>query len=248
MPKRLQVQCRSATAQSGILSRLARRNASRPQVGREQRLARRRRRGAGRLSLVEVRARAERRRSAMPDVFGIKPNPCEQREPLRVVEQVNFHRFLDCPSYDRCLLLSGTAGWKGFTCRACDVYKLYANDEHRRLIRRAYLEREAERRQQRQTEPATNPGPTRRLLRRLRLALQAAAASKATSDQKRVQAVEATAVRDHQARGSGGDRSQGRLPVRASSEASAASVEHDDSAAPKGGEASGAGGPSESSR
>ena len=47
----------------------------------------------------------------------LKPNPKEWVQLQH--DEVERHRNLKCPNYEKCLFVAGEQRWKGFTCQFC---------------------------------------------------------------------------------------------------------------------------------
>jgi hypothetical protein len=74
-----------------------------------------------------IRHRVATRKLRLPDVSGIRPNPCELDWIVYDPELVEEYRLLRCPCYGECLDVARVGKWRNFTCRACDVFGLYAD-------------------------------------------------------------------------------------------------------------------------
>lgn len=91
-----------------------------------------------RRSRVQARAKAERDRDKLGLVLGLKPDPCEVLNAFWVCDPdlAAVFRYLDCPGYDRCLLIACRADWEWFSCRGCSVFTLYCKCKLQPRIRK----------------------------------------------------------------------------------------------------------------
>jgi hypothetical protein len=70
--------------------------------------------------------KAEQWIEKLPLTYGSIPNPSELKFTV-MPENIIRYRYMRCPNYEECLNAAGLADWKSLSCRACDVFRNFAD-------------------------------------------------------------------------------------------------------------------------
>lgn len=88
-----------------------------------------------------ARAKAIKIIEGLPVIAGLKPEPYEMRETIQssLAGSADSYRFFDCVCYDECLRAAAIGDWRGFSCRACPVFEVFA-DKWSRIMRKVRVD------------------------------------------------------------------------------------------------------------